>query len=943
MMRARQLAAFLLFVPLAAAQEPRATPAEVKRVNVSTPGGTEIRIELSVSGSGSEAKVVATYHDSLVMDVAGAVYRGLPRRTPVNAAGVRAVRLWMQSENPPLTRVVVEIDRTEQYLVSADGSVIVLRVGPLLAGAAGSTSPNTSQITGSTSPSPAGRGSASANAVRAFEGIFRHAPNKPPTYGNSKIRDGQPVSTESAGTQTAQSQNTTQETSPQNLPPSTAAGVPSAAESNGKIPAPEETSPADALSGSNVAAASQIKPPVSSPAETQAGEPGSWDPGSLPVSTTLPTTLMVSVPKPTKKAEKTPTPEVPVTVAHADSGAVVVATADTSKPPAATSTETGPPPATEALAGVSETRPTGDIENAAASGGNSIPRGEKPVIFPLANSGIRTAFQVKYVEQDAAYLDGGRSSGLREGMKLIVKDKKSTAGGDMMAAADDAVAELVVVGVAETSAVTEIHTPKRGVAAGDIAYLSSADLQALVQQNALGETRKYPAVITFSEGGDALDEEARAEVPRPPLPSVNRANLRLGFDYSGTQSKDSSQLTSSSLGALVQADMTRIGGTYWNLRGYWRGRLTSTSAASQQTLQDLLNRTYHLSLTYENPNSRWVAGVGRLFLPWASSLTTLDGGYFGARVGHGITTGIFGGSTPDPTSWSYSPDRHIGGAFLNDSGGSFDAVHFSSTAGFGKSFATVAYSTTTATGTTQASYQDNRPFVFFENSISYKRTFSIFSAVQADKPSANPAVPSPGAGISQSFLTLRLQPVKRIEFSLNETYFRDIPTFDPQLVGTGLLDQYLFQGFSGGVRIEAVKNIILYTDLGRSSRTGDAKASLNQMYGITFLKIPKLDLHVDAHYSRFNSSFGSGTYRAFSLSRDLGEGFHMEVLAGDQVFNSSLAGNQNAKFLTTNLDTSLGARFFLQGGITVYRGQLQNYNQWDVIIGYRFDNKWKHK
>ena len=162
-------------------------------------------------------------------------------------------------------------------------------------------------------------------------------------------------------------------------------------------------------------------------------------------------------------------------------------------------------------------------------------------------------------------------------------------------------------------------------------------------------------------------------------------------------------------------------------------------------------------------------------------------------------------------------------------------------------------------------------------------------------------------------------------------------------MGTGLLDQYLFQGLSGGVRIEVVKNIVLYTDLGRSSRTGDAQAALNQMYGLTFLKIPKLGLHLDAHYSRFNSSFGSGTYRAFSLSRDLGEGFHLELLAGDQVFTSSLAGNQNAKFITTNVNTSLGARFFVQAGFTLYRGQLQNYNQWDTVIGYRFDNKWKHK
>jgi hypothetical protein len=52
---------------------------------------------------------------------------------------------------------------------------------------------------------------------------------------------------------------------------------------------------------------------------------------------------------------------------------------------------------------------------------------------------------------------------------------------------------------------------------------------------------------------------------------------------------------------VLRADVTRINGTYWNVHGYWRGRLNTTSAPSQPTIQDLLNRTYHMGLTYANP------------------------------------------------------------------------------------------------------------------------------------------------------------------------------------------------------------------------------------------------------------------------------------------------------------------------------------------------------
>ncbi len=174
---------------------------------------------------------------------------------------------------------------------------------------------------------------------------------------------------------------------------------------------------------------------------------------------------------------------------------------------------------------------------------------------------LHTVFRVKYVAEGVAYLEGGRAQGLAEGMKLEVKDTNLPARqGDSLSAEDpQVVAELEVSGVAETSAVTDIHAPKRPVKAGDLAYLSSSDAEALVAQRALSSTRQYPAVVSFREG-DTLDEEAREEVPRPPLPSVNRARGRIGLDYITTMSQGSSSMTSTNLGFAFRGDITRIGG-----------------------------------------------------------------------------------------------------------------------------------------------------------------------------------------------------------------------------------------------------------------------------------------------------------------------------------------------------------------------------------------------
>lgn len=559
--------------------------------------------------------------------------------------------------------------------------------------------------------------------------------------------------------------------------------------------------------------------------------------------------------------------------------------------------------------------------------------GQGQVALPASylgdNSGLRTAFRVKYVAQDAAYLDGGRAAGLTEGMKLVVRDLRNSGavaaeGADSNAAGD--VAELEILSVAETSSVTEIHAPKRSVKVGDLAYLSSADQQALVEKNALSATRKYPAVVSFTEN-DTLDDEARAEIPKPPLPSVNRARGRIGFDYIGVLNHDGSGMQSSNLGVVLRADITRINGTYWNVSGYWRGRLNSTTAGPQ-TLQDLINRTYHLYTTYDNPRSSWVAGFGRMFLPWATSLDTIDGGYFGRKLTSGVTAGLFLGSTPDPTSYSYAPNREIGGGFVNFEGGSYDNLHYSSTSG---------------AGLKMQKWSVDRPFVFLENGIFYKRVFSIYQSMQLDSPSAHPDQPAPGPGIGRSFVTLRVQPHPRVEFSFNHTYFRDLPTFDPNLIGTGLLDKYLFQGFSAGTRVEVYKQIWLSADLGLSNRTGDKNNSLNQMFGITFGHLPWINMHASARYSRFTSSFGSGSYEALSLSKNLGETLQLQILAGQQNFASSLSSANISRFVNGTIETALGEHYFMQAGGTINRGNQMNYDQWMFTFGYRFDNRHGHR
>jgi len=525
---------------------------------------------------------------------------------------------------------------------------------------------------------------------------------------------------------------------------------------------------------------------------------------------------------------------------------------------------------------------------------------------------IRTSFQLKYVAEGSVYLDAGTRAGLAQGMKLTVRRKGE----------EGVVAELVVTAVAEASAVCDVKSNNGQLKVGDVAELSPDDVQGVQAAMSTSHARKYAQVVTFTEG-DPLDEEVRAKVEHPPLPEINRLRGRIGVEFDAFRDRTGSGLFSSQQGLVFRADMTRIGGSYWNLTGFWRGRLNSSSGgtAEQQTLYDLVNRTYTLTLYYDNPKSAWVAGFGRFYLPWAASLDTIDGGYFGRRLSSHVTAGIFAGSTPDPASWNYNPNREMAGTFINYSGGDFESLR---------------YSTTEGVALSRIHWRPERQYAFFENIITYRNYLSIYHSAEVDDYRVAETPTQKGVGLSRSFLTVRLQPKKFISFDFSHNYFQSVPTFDPTLIGTGLLDKLLFQGLSGGVRFDLPYRVSVYGSLGRSNTSTDTRHSLNTMYGATLGKIWHTGIRADARFTRFDSSFGSGTYKILILSRQMGESLRLDAQVGQQNYTSSLTAQNRSIFFTGDGDFAITRHYFFGGGATFYRGQVQNYDQVYFNLGYRF-------
>ncbi len=221
--------------------------------------------------------------------------------------------------------------------------------------------------------------------------------------------------------------------------------------------------------------------------------------------------------------------------------------------------------------------------------------------------------------------------------------------------------------------------------------------------------------------------------------------------------------------------------------------------------------------------------------------------------------------------------------------------------------------------------------------FSWKQYISLYHNLEADEltPGRLGNTQS-GAVLSRSFFTARIQPWKWIAIDFNDNYFRTIPTFDLVLLGTGLLDNYLFSGISGGLRLELPEHITLYGSVGRSKRSDDPSGSLNQMYGLAIRDLLGTGIRADIRHAEYNGPFGNGSYQSLGLSRDLSERLRFEIIGGQQEFISPLAGHDRGFFMNSNVDWFLSRHYVMSGGINLYRGKIQNYDQMFSSLGYRF-------
>jgi len=148
-MRKQLLSVFLPMLVLGltatASEMPASQPAsqrnELQRVNV-VRGTDEIRVEISARGIVTPKLSTTDSPARLVLDLPGTVMATGQTHITVGSAEVKDVRIGMDGQRPPTTRVVVDLEHACRYALTpvADGKmVLTVYTQPVAAAASAST------------------------------------------------------------------------------------------------------------------------------------------------------------------------------------------------------------------------------------------------------------------------------------------------------------------------------------------------------------------------------------------------------------------------------------------------------------------------------------------------------------------------------------------------------------------------------------------------------------------------------------------------------------------------------------------------------------------------------------------------------------------------------------------------------------------------------------
>lgn len=437
----------------------------------------------------------------------------------------------------------------------------------------------------------------------------------------------------------------------------------------------------------------------------------------------------------------------------------------------------------------------------------------------LATAGdLRLA--VKYVSAENVYLNGGSADGLKVGDKLQLKK----AGG--------CTTELEIVYVSEHSASCTFAVDSCGIAVGDFAYFAGSNIpQSATSTDSSVQIQVVPDTVPTPQPRHPL-------VTSRKLPPKFSGSLAVGYYSWNDQSASNLDFQQST--ARLNFKARRLFGreVTLNFRGRGRYDQRDRSYSSLVDRQAWENRMWELSLSYDEPQSRFTGAVGRILPRRVASAGYLDGALVESRLSEKTRVGLLAGAAPQ---WAYDPDVlsiQKAGAYVSYIAGAPATTYIEQTiAGIGE----------------YHSGDVSRELISLQGRINHANQWGIFHTTDID---INRRWRKEKAGQSISLTSVYFNGWYRLSNSarLNLAYDNrtNYWTFDTRSTIDSLFDDHLRQGVRSQLDLSLPQNIQSSLSFGLRNREGDPDPTYSYSVNLSKSSLWSAASRISGQYAAFD-------------------------------------------------------------------------------------------
>lgn len=283
------------------------------------------------------------------------------------------------------------------------------------------------------------------------------------------------------------------------------------------------------------------------------------------------------------------------------------------------------------------------------------------VVFALAAGGLFAADRevrttVTYISASAIYLDAGRAHGINVGDRVDVMRN------------DSLLAILEVRFVADQSASCRLLESLSTIQPGDHAIIMVSLATPTDTTSRTAETPQLP-------------EKSEPTAPaRKRRTNANRVSGRAGFEmlWQAEQAELSNTVVQPAFALRLRVE--NLLATQQTLSVRLRGRQTLRNREFRDSADKRwTGRIYDVSLVYDNPQSAFHYGIGRVLTNRLRGIGYFDGAFFDYRATKRTTVGIFGGTEPDARTTAFNSQELKYGVFGSYESGTLAAQRFRTT------------------------------------------------------------------------------------------------------------------------------------------------------------------------------------------------------------------------------------------------------------------------